>query len=124
MNSSQEKMHICIVEVVWPGEKKWTKIEDPGDYALRQALEKCEIDGYRVMWREFQPLSLAPSRKMSNTIDKLEQTHGVTFKKDFFLGKDPKVCSDRDYYDCCILSDNNQNSLNVIVYDDGTYHKL
>lgn len=55
MSSYFEEKWKCVVEVRWPGKKKWSQIEDPGDYSLRAALEKCEIDGYRVIWKDTQP---------------------------------------------------------------------
>lgn len=63
MSSVQEKTWRCLVEVKWPGKKEWSEIEDPGEYALRRALEKCEIEGYRVLWIESQsqPSSSAAS---------------------------------------------------------------
>lgn len=49
MSSTLENNYYPIVEVLFRGDKEWTVIEDPGEYSLRRALEKCQIDGYRVI---------------------------------------------------------------------------
>lgn len=47
-------MSIFRVFVKWPGEKKWSEIDDPGDYSLRIALRKCEITSYRIEMRSLE----------------------------------------------------------------------
>lgn len=54
MNENHEEMSIFRVFVKWPGQKKWSEIEDPGDYSLRIALRKCEIDAYRIEMRSME----------------------------------------------------------------------
>lgn len=124
MSSSQEKTWKRLVEVKWPGEKKWSTVEDPGEYELRRALEKCEIDGYRVLWHEIRSQMLKPSWKMSNTIVRLEKKYGGTLEKDFFVENDPRVRVGRGLYDGCILTDNILKSLYIVVSHDGTYVKI
>lgn len=124
MSSLQEKTWKCLVEVKRPGEKKWLTIEDPGDYALRRALEKCEIDGYRVLWHEIQSQPLKSSRNMCKTIARLEKKYGGTLEKDFFVENDPRVRVGRGFYDGCVLSDNILKSLYIVVSHDGTYVKI
>lgn len=124
MNSSNENKWVCLAEVIKPGEKKWLQIEDLGDYSLRRALEKCEIDGYRVMRHEIQSKSLKPSRNMLKSIARLEKKYGGTLEKDFFIEKDPRVRVGRGFYDGCVLSDNILKSLYIVVSHDGTYVKI
>lgn len=48
MKEEIKEKPIFRVYVRWPGRKDWSEIEDPGDYSLRYALRKCEIDAYFV----------------------------------------------------------------------------
>ncbi len=48
MSKDQENRSIFRVFVRWRGQRKWSEVPDADDYSLRRALEKCEIDSYKV----------------------------------------------------------------------------
>lgn len=48
MSKTFENYSIFRVFVRWRGQRKWSEIVDVDDYSLRRALEKCEIDAYKV----------------------------------------------------------------------------
>jgi hypothetical protein len=48
MSKDQENQSIFRVFVRWRGQRKWSEVSDVDDYSLRRALEKCEIDSYKV----------------------------------------------------------------------------